>query len=85
MIKVIWWYVQHENALAEAHGKAFTKFVLGRSTYKNSDGCNLAVLGRSPDQLIGLMESSAKDLIVKLNGLIVSPLVGSRLVFAPST
>ena len=26
--KVFWWYVQHENALAETHGKAFTGFVL---------------------------------------------------------
>ena len=30
--KVFWWYVKHENALAEAHGKAVTEFVLGRST-----------------------------------------------------
>ena len=27
--KVFWWYAQHENALAETHGKAFTEFVLG--------------------------------------------------------
>ena len=60
--KVFWWYVQHENALAEAHGKAFTEFVLGRSTYTNSNGCNIDVLGRSPDQLIGLIESLGKDL-----------------------
>ena len=73
--KVFWRYVQHKNALAEIHGKVFTEFLLGQSTYINNNGCNIAVLGRSPDQLIGLIESLGKDLIVKFNRLIVSALV----------
>ena len=76
--KVFWWYVQHENALAETHEKAFAEFVLGRPTYTNSNDCNIAVYW-SPDQLIGLIESLGKELIVKLNRLIVSPLLKTNL------